>query len=186
MESVASRIANWLIENGAKESEREVYAYGIECFLNVAITFGTILAIAAAMGKVGITLVWFAFFLPLRHTSGGLHASSRIGCFILSLAVGVGCMLLNAVVVGHTWFIVVGAVFSLIVVFVCAPVIHPNHPVPERQIKNIMRASRSIIVIEIALMLLFQVCHFQSVAAAAILGVLSASISTFIGRLKAA
>lgn len=182
MEYLANRMARWIAKNGGNEDSEEVYAYGIECTLNTLVTFGIILAVAAAINRIGITLIWFVFFLPLRHTSGGLHASSHIGCLIISLSVGIGCMLINPYLAGQTWFILAALVVSILIIFTCAPVIHPNHPVPEHRIKKIRNASRSIIVVDSIVTLVFVFLGLRFLAAAAILGILSASISTFIGH----
>lgn len=182
MECLANKMAQWIAQNGGNEDSREVYAYGIECALNTLVTFGIILAVGAAADRIGITLVWFAFFLPLRHTSGGLHASSHIGCLVISLSVGIGCMFLSPYF-SMTWVIIAGLIISFIIIFAYAPVIHPNHPVPENRIHKIRSTSRSIIVIESIVTATFIRFELRTFAAAAILGILAASLSTLIGYL---
>lgn len=183
MEYLANRMARWIAQNGGDADSQEVYAYGIECALNTVVTFGIILAVGVAIDRIGITLIWFAFFLPLRHTSGGLHASSHIGCLAISLSVGIGCMLLNPYF-SKTWLIVAGLIISLVIIVVYAPVIHPNHPVPVRQIRKIRSTARAIIVIESIVAAVFIRYGLHTFAAAALLGILSASLSTLIGHFR--
>ncbi len=178
---IANHIANWLVNNGAKEDKQEIYAYGVECLLNTFLTFGVILIASFFMHKTSIALIWFFFFLPLRHTSGGAHASTSLRCFMISISIGIGSMLLNSFISKYIWLILVGIIFSLIIIFSFAPVVHPNHPISQRRVPKVRKAVRTIILIQSCLIILFLLLRINSIAAAAVLGILSASFSTAIG-----
>ena len=180
---LAERIANWLIQNGAKSDKREVYVYGIECTISSLFVIATTLLFALLIGKTGITVIWFLFFLPLRHTSGGLHASSHIGCFLISITIGIACILLNSVFKNHIAIIVVGNFIIIIIIFLCAPVLHINHPVSKKRLRKIKRTVRIIITIQSGLVVFFLLTKWYAIAAAAVLGILAASMSTAVGYL---
>ncbi len=183
MEKFANKFAEWLVSKGADEENKEIFAYSMECLLNTVLTFGIILIVGAILGRLPITLVWIVFFLPLRHASGGLHAPNHIGCLILSLSVGIGCMLLNPFLVGFDWFIAAGVAGSIIIIFLFAPVIHVNHPLSEQRILHMKKTARTIILVEsclVAFLFFFTPAQF---ATAAVLGILSATISTLIGHI---
>lgn len=77
MNRLANRISDYLIGLGLDASEKEIYTYAIEGLLNSIFIFGSILAIGAALHKLHIALIWMLFFLPVRHTTGGIHANSN-------------------------------------------------------------------------------------------------------------
>lgn len=179
---IAQKLAEQLIRNGANPDKREVYAYGIECTINTIFTFGIILIAAVLTKNVLITVIWMMFFLPIRKTSGGIHAASRGACFIISLSVGIGCMLLNSYIVPFgQYFSAAGFAVSIIIVFSCAPVIHKNHPIPQTRIRKIKKTARTIIVIESLISVIFIIANKLDLAVAATMGVLSASVSTILG-----
>lgn len=187
MNQLANKFAAWIVSNGGSEDDLEVYAYGIECFLNTLLTFGIILAVGAITNRLLITIVWLIFFSPLRHSSGGLHAPNHIGCLILSLSIGIGCLIVNPFLSGAVWswcFVFGGLVSSVIIVFLFAPVIHENHPVSEPKVEKIKKTARLTILIESILITILFFFSPSAISIAAILGVLSASISTLIGHYK--
>ena len=183
MEKFANKFAEWLVSKGADEENKEIFAYSMECLLNTVLTFGIILIVGAILGRLPITLVWIVFFLPLRHASGGLHAPNHIGCLILSLSVGIGCMLLNPFLVGLDWFVAIGVAGSIIIIFLFAPVIHANHPFSVQRILHMKKTARTIILVESCLVALLFFFTPASFATAAVLGILSATISTLIGHI---
>lgn len=185
MNHIANKFASWIVSNGGSQEDHEVYAYGIECFLNTLLTFGLILVVGALLDRLLVTVVWLVFFSFLRHASGGLHAPNHIGCLILSLSIGIGCMIANPflAVLGWNWIIILaGLIGSIVIVFLFAPVIHKNHPVSKARIPRIRKTARVTIMIESCLILLLFFFAPPLISIAAILGVLSASISTLIGH----
>lgn len=99
MEKIANKFADWLVCCGAPGDNREIYAYAVECLLNTVLIFSVIIVVSIILGKFLPTLLWILFFLPVRHTSGGLHAPNHIGCFLFSVSVGIGCMFLAPLLV---------------------------------------------------------------------------------------
>ncbi len=187
MNRLANRISDYLIGLGLDASKKEIYTYAIEGLLNSIFIFGSILAIGAALHKFHIALIWMLFFLPVRHTTGGIHANSHLMCYIVSLSVGVCSILAADSIAKISWMLYAGLAFSLLIVFLFAPVIHPNHPLSQERIASIRKKARIIICTECCALLGIGFASFipKSIIAAALLGVLSATISTFIGYLAA-
>lgn len=150
----------------------------------ISITFSCLLFVSAILGKACNILIWFIFFLPLRHTTGGIHASSRIACFMISMAIGIGSILIAPIFSGYNSFIVVGIIFNILIVFLLAPVIHPNHPVPKKNIRKIKMSSRIIVLVETGFVLIFILMKFDNAATTAMFGMLAATISTVLGYIK--
>ncbi len=184
MEKLSSSFAEWLVNKGADAENKEIYAYSMECLLNTILTFGIILITGAVLNLFAATVVWSLFFLPLRHSSGGLHAPNHIGCLIISLSVGIGCMLLNALLVGIVFpLVLAGVAGSIAIVFALAPVIHRNHPLSQARIAKMRKIARILMLAEGALCILLLFAAPASITVAAVLGILSASISSLVGRL---
>ena len=184
MEKIANKFADWLVCCGAPGDNREIYAYAVECLLNTVLIFSVIIVVSIILGKFLPTLLWILFFLPVRHTSGGLHAPNHIGCFLFSVSVGIGCMFLAPLLVNKPSVFFAGICASIVIIFVFAPVIHSNHPLSEQSIQKTKKHARIIILLESAFMILLYFLTKDSVLAfSALLGVLSATLSTFAGRL---
>ena len=181
MNKLANRLAEQLVDNGADLENVEIYAYAIECLLNTTFIFSILLILGAIFRRFLITLFWIVFFLPIRHHSGGLHASNHIGCVIFSVSIGTLCMFASSWLSSYDWFIYVGLAASIVIIFAFAPVIHSNHPLSEGKIQRTKKAARIIIIIETALVLLIHFLMDNALSYAALLGILSSTISTLIG-----
>lgn len=125
------------------EAKRPIYVYGIELTLSTASSIASILIISAFLSMFSSAVIFLFFFCSLRLVSGGYHAKTYGRCFILTNGVyfsTVGCVFLAERVLPHTALPLVGAVlllFSVITIFVLAPVKNEHHPLsPKRYIRN--------------------------------------------------
>ena len=180
----AASMAKWLIDNGCKEEKREIYQYGIECILNTVITFGIIFLYAIFTQELKIAICWFLFFLPLRHTAGGIHAHTRLVCFGISLVVGIGSIIVNKYIPYENIFGFACMLFSVIIIFIAAPVIHPNHPVSEQRKNKIKIVARWMVIIESGCLIILMLLQKKDLLIGAGLGLFFASASTFLGFIK--
>ena len=185
MNCIAKRFAKWFVKNGAQAENEEVYAYAMECLLNTALTFLVILIIGAIFHRFLPAVVWMAFFLCIRHFSGGLHAPNHIACFLFSVAVGTGCMFLTTPLNGQVWLLYGGVAISIPIIFAFAPIIHSSHPLSDAKVRKMKKTARVMILIESCLIVGLHIFWQTELAYAAVLGVLSATISTLIGRIHA-
>ena len=182
MNKLANRMAEYLIKKGLNPDNREVYAYALECIMNTAASFGTILIVSVLLGRFLSALIWMAFFLPVRHMSGGLHASNHIGCYFLSVSIGIGSLLLAPILLPISWIVFPLLVFSVIVIFLYSPILHANHPLSEERALHMKKASRRNVVIESALIVLLYFLVPKDIAIAAAFGLFAAAASTLIGH----
>ena len=157
MEKLALKIARWLGQNGGNEDDIEVYVYGIEVVLNYILTFGLLTILSIIFDVLAVTLVWMGFWVSLRYAAGGGHASTQLRCFLLTMLTGIISVLV-IVLLNHffiPYFLLAGLVFSNIIVFVLAPVINTNNPIPISKRNSVKKTARIIIVIESILVILF-------------------------------
>ena len=84
----AKKINEILIQKEIVQKEdAELYRYGIE---NGIVVAGNLLAsgiFGIVTGRPGLVLVFLLFYASLRSYSGGSHCKSRIGCFLISMAI---------------------------------------------------------------------------------------------------
>lgn len=135
------------------EAKRPIYVYGIELTLSTASSIVSILIISAFLSMFSSAIIFLFFFCSLRLVSGGYHAKTYGRCFILTNGVyfaTVSCVNLAERALQHTTLSLVGAVlllFSVITIFVLAPVKNKHHPLsPKRYLRN-RRIACTLVVI---------------------------------------
>lgn len=185
MNYIAKRFATWFVQHGARAEDEEIYAYAMECLLNTTLTFMVILLIGGIVHRLVPAVIWMVFFLCIRHFSGGLHAPNHIACFLFSVAIGTACMFLTPLLNGQAWLIYSGVAVSILIIFAFAPIIHSSHPLSEAKVRRMKKTARVMILIESCFILCLHIILQTELAYAAVLGILSATISTLIGRIHA-
>ena len=93
--SLSSRIADFfVVQNVAKEEEKEEYVYGIELIISGIISVGIVVFIGAVTGSILYALLYNIMMVVIRMYTGGYHADTHIGCnicysvtFLISLLV---------------------------------------------------------------------------------------------------
>lgn len=97
----SKRIINYLISHAElvhDEEQIEVYVYGLECFLNTAITILLLSVWGIITNSFLETLFWLTAFSLFRHHAGGLHAPNQITCIIISSLLGMSdCFVINKI-----------------------------------------------------------------------------------------
>lgn len=182
MDKVASKITeHLLLMDVIDQKDAAIYCYGLEVLLLSLLEIISILCLALLVGNFFETLFYFAAFIPLRLFAGGYHASTRLRCYLLSLFVyGIFSWLLTVFPSEHRlMFSVVVAGFSVVMIFLFAPVIHPNRYCEESESKFLKKTSWKIVLMEMILILvgcLFQLKTFVFIIA---LGILSETLALF-------
>ena len=132
--SQAKRISSFCISNGViDERDREKFDYCYEVFLSTLLNFAAVLLIGLATGSLWHTVVFMLVFAVLKSTAGGYHADSHIVCFAETVPAGIVPVISGSF-----------AVFSVITVFLLAPVGTENKPLGRRQSGQLKRDSRLI------------------------------------------
>lgn len=182
MDKVASKITeHLLLMDVIDQKDAAIYCYGLEVLLLSLLEIISILCLALLVGNFFETLFYFAAFIPLRLFAGGYHASTRLRCYLLSLFVyGIFTWLLTNFPSEHRLlFSVVVAGFSGVVIFLFAPVIHPNRYCEGSESKFLKKTSWKIVLMEMILILvgcLFQLKTFVFIIAS---GILSETLALF-------
>ena len=130
----AKKINEILIQKEIVQKEdAELYQYGIE---NGIVVAGNLLAsgiFGIVTGRPGLVLVFLLFYASLRSYSGGSHCKSRIGCFLISMAIlFIPVYTYEPVMknVPNAVILLIG-VLAVVIIIVLAPVESINKPLDE-------------------------------------------------------
>lgn len=70
------------------DDQVEIYVYGLECFLNTAITITILMLWGIITDSLFFTLLWVIVFSLLRQFTGGAHAPTQFLCIFGSVLLG--------------------------------------------------------------------------------------------------
>ena len=140
----AKKINEILIQKEIVQKEdAELYQYGIE---NGIVVAGNLLAsgiFGIVTGRPGLVLVFLLFYASLRSYSGGSHCKSRIGCFLISMAIlFIPVYTYEPVMknVPNAVILLIG-VLAVVIIIVLAPVESINKPLDEEEGKYTLHNS---------------------------------------------
>lgn len=86
-----------LMEQAGDTGDKEIYAYGIECFLAEALQVLLLLAVGLLMGRLVDVTAFALFFTMIKRNAGGFHASRHSTCISGFTALAVAAVLLAGV-----------------------------------------------------------------------------------------
>ena len=180
--SQAKRISSFCISNGViDERDREKFDYCYEVFLSTLLNFAAVLLIGLATGSLWHTVVFMLVFAVLKSTAGGYHADSHIVCFAETVGTFLLYRFIAFAVPAGIVPVISGsfAVFSVITVFLLAPVGTENKPLGRRQSGQLKRDSRLIVTLSLLFLPVSPQWPFSvSFAASAV------SFSLILGKVK--
>lgn len=177
---IAESFASWLIKNGADEENRDVYIYGIECFVNEFISNALLLSIGYISDRLTAMILWLCFFTIIRTQLGGFHASTHLRCILGSTLIGSLCIFTYPFINHLELLILLLSLISLVIIIKIAPVIHKNHPVSENRIGNIRKRAIGGGIIELVFIIICLNYHIN-LAGIAFLALFSSTVLGLIG-----
>lgn len=129
---LAHQFSGYLVENGADESKKDVYAYSMEFILNLMISDILLLITGLLFHQLPALIIWCISYTALRMNVGGFHASSHIRCIILGTILGISCLLQNWLWLTFPILIPVMFILILLNIIIFAPAVYEKHPVSDR------------------------------------------------------
>ena len=153
----AKKINEILIQKGIVQKEdAELYQYGIE---NGIVVAGNLLAsgiFGIVTGRPGLVLVFLLFYASLRSYSGGSHCKSRIGCFLISMAI------LSIPVYTHEFVmnnvpatvILMFGIAAVVVILILSPVESINKPLDDEEKKYYARVTHCIVALQVCVLII--------------------------------
>lgn len=183
IEQMAERVAAWIVRNDPDSTQNyDVFVYVIQCTIGLLFANGILLIIAAFLGLPLQALLWIVFYNALRFFIGGSHANTFFFCILGGTIFAVLCAVATNYLVNYPIILIVEIVFSLIVTFFVAPVVHQNRLMTEEHIQKNHRTAKIIVVVEIAAIILFYFALEPWVSHSAGLGMFSAAVLCVVGK----
>lgn len=134
----AKKINDILIYKGIVQKEdADLYQYGIENGITIAGNLIASVIFGIVTGRPGLVLVFLLFYASLRSYSGGSHCKSRIGCFLISMAIlFIPVYTYEPVMenVPNAVILLIG-VLAVVIIIALAPVESINKPLDEEERK---------------------------------------------------
>ena len=153
----AKKINEILIQKGIVQKEdAELYQYGIE---NGIVVAGNLLAsgiFGIVTGRPGLVLVFLLFYASLRSYSGGSHCKSRIGCFLISMAIlSIPVYTYEFVMnnVPATVILMIG-IAAVVVILILSPVESINKPLDDEEKKYYARVTHCIVALQVCVLII--------------------------------
>lgn len=165
MKQLADFTTHHLVVKGiVTEADAPIYVYGFEVMFSILFTIGSIFSLAAYLGFFVETLVFFIAFFSLRIYVGGYHASTRVRCYLMSLAMIVIFWAL-LIVVPTQWYFPLEVVI-VVVAFICiilwSPVIHEKRCTTVENIQRCRSISFFICICEMQILLMGELIFQES------------------------
>lgn len=153
----AKKINEILIQKGIVQKEdAELYQYGIE---NGIVVAGNLLAsgiFGIVTGRPGLVLVFLLFYASLRSYSGGSHCKSRIGCFLISMAILSIPVYIHEFVMNNvpaTVILMIG-IAAVVVILILSPVESINKPLDDEEKKYYARVTHCIVALQVCVLII--------------------------------
>ena len=121
----------WVTKGIIAEEDKDIYIYGLDLVLFSVLNLLIITLTAAITGRLFESTLLLAITIPLQMLGGGYHAKTHLNCFLITY-IGWWCAILLAPNINSVTAICL-ALFSVIVVFILAPVANENVPISDRQ-----------------------------------------------------
>lgn len=178
-------IANILEQQNKFTSEdKEIYRYGIQQGLNLALNILTTILIGALCGMLYPSILFLICYMPLRSFCGGYHAKTHIRCYIYSVIMITSILLVAKYLTFNILVYEILVLMSLIAIFLLAPIEDKNKVLDSDEKRVFRKRSCIIAVLEILIYHIFVITHFTNSYKILSTALFSLSILMIIGRIK--
>ena len=182
----AKKINEILIQKGIVQKEdAELYQYGIE---NGIVVAGNLLAsgiFGIVTGRPGLVLVFLLFYASLRSYSGGSHCKSRIGCFLISMAIlFIPVYTYEPVMknVPNAVILLIG-VLAVVIIIVLAPVESINKPLDEEERKYYAWVTHCITALQVCVLIILFCLDLQDYFYAGYVSIVLIAVFMVMGKI---
>jgi accessory gene regulator B len=157
------------------EDDRDVYEYGFHSLYSNVINIICIISISLFLKMVPQVILYHIVFISLRSSAGGYHSSTYLRCFLVSTTV----LLLSLFGMLHlkSSLLYIGfAFFSVIIIWMKAPVEHFNSPLgvkKRKRLKYISRVLSILFFIAILILIIFIDISLRWIAVSIAFGMVS-------------
>jgi len=150
IQAMARAFVSLLERQGAiRPEEREVYIYGCDIALYTIISTLALLAVGASLGRPRETVICVGIFYLNQSVGGGYHADTHLRCFI-TMAAGLLVFILSFSLPLPPAAYMIFGYLSLMILYGIPLVLHKNKSYLIRHREKLIRQSRLVILLQIA------------------------------------
>lgn len=166
----------------ASAEERKVYIYGFDIAIYTFLSTLGLFFIGWMAGRpIETTLLIFLYYIN-QSFGGGFHASSHLMCF-LTMVLG-ELLFLASFLLPYSLLTCIGiSVISLLFMWMHPLVLHPNKSYLKKKAPQLIKHSRQILLVEIALLIGFILLNvpviMQTISLTLLLSAISRSVPIF-------
>lgn len=150
LHKISAKLAKKL-SNGLCEEKEAVYTYGVEIILSTLIGIDSIMLISWLLNEFQSGMIFLALFAPLRVFTGGYHAKTYSGCFIISNISYLLILFLKNII---SSIMPIGCWIGVLVIacgyiLLNAPILSVAQPISMSKSTRCRRMARNILVLDI-------------------------------------
>ena len=183
LQVITERITEQFVQNGiVKETEKEIYEYGIRNGIVILANILVILVIGVVLSDLSEMLFFCVSYHMLRSYAGGFHLSTHARCFLFSIPMyGFSAWFIRfiAVPLYMTGLVLLGAG---ILFFCLAPVEHKNKPLDREEKEVYGKRARRIFLLVAMLVLMLRIIGQIELANAGLLAIVLTSVFMLVGK----
>jgi len=187
LHAIAVKCTNALKDRNIISAEQEnIYIYGFELILSFLSSILFVVIWSTIFGKLNVALIFLLFFIPVRITSGGYHASTYRSCFILTNTITFGSVMLsvilgnlhNSIIESLAW---IGYCFSMFYIYKNAPIVKSKYPMRPEIIQRNKRYTYKLIALETIALLVIKLIGYNELMYA---GIIAAILVAFMIKIS--
>jgi len=186
LHQIASHLAQKRLQRKIHPAARtlEEQTYYIELLLESMITLSVLLISALFLHLFIETFTFILFFMWFRGNTGGFHTKTTIGCSILSIIVALSASCIAKYWTGNEWILPAAAFFSYTVIFLFAPVNHPELALSSHEIIQCRKIARRISFISAFILTIMSVFKIgPTIIRSAVLAILTTALSIVMAKI---
>ena len=166
----------------ASAEERDVYIYGFDIAIYTFLSTLGLFFIGWMAGRPIETILLIFLYYINQSFGGGFHASSQFMCF-LTMFLG-ELLFLSSFLLPYSFLACIGiSVISLLFMWIHPLVLHPNKSYLKKKAPQLIKHSRQILLVEIALLIIFILLNvpaiMQTISLTLLLSAISRSVPIF-------
>ena len=173
-----------LSRNAIKDEDNEKYKYGLEQIFTSILNMLTLFVIGSIMGMIWQGIIFVLSFMLLRKYAGGYHASTPLGCYLLTtLIITVALSVMKYLEISILIYLVLLMVSSVIV-YMLTPVEAVNKELDK--IEKIIYRKKTILtwIVEVSLAIgVFILKHYE-ISICIFMAIIMVGISLVTGHIE--
>lgn len=183
-----NNIINWLLmhmisEECIQKEEKDIYQFGIECLLLKSIHYISYLVIAFFLHSIINLMITASIFVPLRNTSGGYHAKTRIGCYIFSCFMVIAICMIDKIYF-PMWIYFAEGIVANATILLWAPIENDNRTLEEFEKHKFHNRAIFLVLISDVIIFFLMADGNSRIAGCLLHGIMVAATLLLMGKYK--